>query len=46
MAAVAACPNRDPKCLLDALLGEVKKFSAGTPQRDDVTVVVVRFTGR
>jgi serine phosphatase RsbU (regulator of sigma subunit) len=46
LAAVAACPNRDPKCLLDALLDEVKKFSVGTPQRDDVTVVMVRFTGK
>jgi sigma-B regulation protein RsbU (phosphoserine phosphatase) len=43
LAAVAACADRDPKSLLRALLDEVKKFSAGTPQRDDVTVVIVQF---
>jgi sigma-B regulation protein RsbU (phosphoserine phosphatase) len=45
VAAVAACSNRDPKYLLDALLEEVKKFSAGTPQRDDVTVVIAQYLG-
>lgn len=45
LSAVTACADRDPKCLLEALLEEVKKFSAGTPQRDDVTVVMVRYSG-
>ena len=46
LSSVAECADRDPKALLDALLGSVKRFSAGTPQRDDVTVVMVRFVGR
>jgi serine phosphatase RsbU (regulator of sigma subunit) len=45
LAAVQACETREPKALLDRLLAEVKKFSAGTPQIDDVTIVVVRFSG-
>jgi phosphoserine phosphatase RsbU/P len=45
LTAVQTCLTREPKALLDTLLAEVKKFSAGTPQIDDVTVVVVRFSG-
>jgi serine phosphatase RsbU (regulator of sigma subunit) len=45
LASIQACDTRDPKVLLDTLLADVKKFSAGTPQIDDVTVIVVRFSG-
>jgi sigma-B regulation protein RsbU (phosphoserine phosphatase) len=31
--------------ILDAIVEEVKTFSAGVPQHDDVTAMVVRYTG-
>lgn len=35
----------DPQELLDRLLSAVRRFSEGTEQRDDVTVLVLRYTG-
>jgi serine phosphatase RsbU (regulator of sigma subunit) len=46
LSTVSGCgAHREPKLLLDTLLAEVRAFSAGTPQRDDVTVMMVRFSG-
>jgi phosphoserine phosphatase RsbU/P len=34
-----------PSAILEKLLGAVAKFSAGTEQRDDITALVLRYTG-
>ncbi|HSK09561.1 MAG TPA: PP2C family protein-serine/threonine phosphatase, partial [Vicinamibacterales bacterium] len=38
--------ERDAAGLLERLLAELSAFSAGTQQGDDITAVVVRYTGR
>lgn len=42
---VSANHNLAPSELLECLLGDVHKFSAGTPQSDDRTVLVLRYSG-
>ena len=37
--------DRDPRALLDGLLAEVRKFAAGAPQNDDVTAMILRYSG-
>jgi sigma-B regulation protein RsbU (phosphoserine phosphatase) len=34
------------KIVLDGLIARVKAFSAGTPQADDITALVIRYRGR
>jgi sigma-B regulation protein RsbU (phosphoserine phosphatase) len=44
-----ACANahrgETPQQVLEALLADVQAFCAGEPQSDDVTAVMVRYTG-
>lgn len=42
---IAGAPAREASAQLDHLLSSVKKFTAGAPQNDDVTVVVVAYRG-
>ena len=46
---IAACLSssldQTPGAMLDALLGEVRQFSMGCEQRDDITALVMRYTG-
>ncbi len=35
-----------PEAVLEHLIGEVKHFSEGTAQADDVTVLVLRYRGK
>jgi serine phosphatase RsbU (regulator of sigma subunit) len=37
--------DTSPAGMLEALLGAVRKFTAGAPQSDDVTALVVRYRG-
>ena len=43
---IAGAPGRDAPAQLEHLLSNVKKFTAGAPQNDDVTVVVIAYRGR
>ena len=45
MSSVATNLQLGPAELLDQLLIAVREFSAGTVQRDDVTAMIVRYTG-
>ena len=45
LAAVIANRRRTPQDLLDALLGDVRKFTGTATPSDDVTMVVVRYDG-
>jgi sigma-B regulation protein RsbU (phosphoserine phosphatase) len=42
VAAVTACPDRKAETVLDQLVATVREFSGGTPQADDMTVMVLR----
>ena len=42
---IAGAPAREAPVQLEHLLSNVKKFTAGAPQNDDVTVVVVAYRG-
>lgn len=46
---IAACMSPsvrlEPAAVLDRLLSAVKQFSAGTDQRDDITALVLRYSG-
>jgi serine phosphatase RsbU (regulator of sigma subunit) len=42
---VSAHRDLEPAALLDQLLAAVRQFSDGTVQRDDVTALVLRYTG-
>ena len=33
----------DPRGLLEALFADVRKFTRGTPQSDDITAMVLRY---
>jgi serine phosphatase RsbU (regulator of sigma subunit) len=37
-----SCHDRTPKEIIRCVLDEVSDFSKGHPQRDDITLVVVR----
>ena len=37
--------NDDATAILDAIISEVKTFSHGAPQHDDVTAMTVKFVG-
>jgi len=37
-----SCQDRTPKEIIRRVLGEVSDFSKGHPQKDDVTLLVVR----
>ena len=37
--------NLDPTALLDHLLGSIRTFTAGAPQTDDLTALVLRYKG-
>jgi sigma-B regulation protein RsbU (phosphoserine phosphatase) len=39
------CLHLDPQMLLDRLLAAVREFSEGTVQHDDMTALVLRYTG-
>jgi serine phosphatase RsbU (regulator of sigma subunit) len=43
---LAAHPGVDPETLLRHLFDRVHEFTAGAPQSDDVTALVVRYEGR
>ena len=43
---IAGAPGRDAPAQMQHLLSSVKAFTAGAPQNDDVTVVVVAYRGR
>ncbi len=43
---IAGAPAREAAAQLDHLLSSVKTFTAGAPQNDDVTVLVVAYRGR
>jgi phosphoserine phosphatase RsbU/P len=45
MSCIAANLHLEPSALLEHLLAAVRQFSAGTIQRDDVTALVLRYTG-
>jgi len=45
MSCIGAHLNLEPATLLEHLLAAVRQFSAGTIQRDDVTALVLRYTG-
>jgi sigma-B regulation protein RsbU (phosphoserine phosphatase) len=42
--AVAATIDQSPQTMLDALLASVRQFADGTPMKDDVTAVILRYT--
>jgi serine phosphatase RsbU (regulator of sigma subunit)/pSer/pThr/pTyr-binding forkhead associated (FHA) protein len=48
-ARILSCVNgaleRKPQALLDSLLGSVRAFTAGAPQNDDVTAMILQYTG-
>jgi sigma-B regulation protein RsbU (phosphoserine phosphatase) len=37
--------SRTPRASLDALLDDVRSFSSGTAQRDDLTALIVKYQG-
>ncbi len=37
--------DTEPRALLEAILGRVREFTAGAPQNDDVTALVVKYLG-
>ena len=41
----ASSRNLDPTTLLDNLLESIRTFTAGTPQTDDLTAMVLRYSG-
>ena len=43
---IAGAPAREAPAQLEHLLSSVKQFTAGAPQNDDVTVLVVAYRGR
>ena len=45
LSAVAACHGARPETVLETLLTAVRAFSAGTPQGDDLTALVLRYRG-
>ena len=46
LACLQAEPGRDPSELLQRLFEQVREFTAGAPQSDDVTALVVRYEGK
>lgn len=44
MSVVASC-GRDPQTMIDDVLGELEKFTAGVPQYDDVTLMAIARSG-
>ena len=46
LACASAHRGEPPQQIMNALLGDVQTFCAGATQRDDVTVVMVRYNGR
>lgn len=42
---VRAHHDHDPRAMLEAILGRVREFTAGAPQSDDVTALVVKYLG-
>ena len=45
LSCIGANLHLDPAALLDQLLAAVRQFTEGTIQRDDVTALVLRYTG-
>jgi sigma-B regulation protein RsbU (phosphoserine phosphatase) len=45
VAAMAGCHGGRPDAVLEQLLEAVRKFSAGEPQADDITALVLRYRG-
>jgi serine phosphatase RsbU (regulator of sigma subunit) len=45
VAAMTGCHGGQPDTVLEQLLEAVRKFSAGAPQGDDITAMVVRYRG-
>lgn len=45
IASIESLHAQEPAAVLDRLLRDVRAFTAGAPQADDVTVVVVRYRG-
>ena len=43
---IGAHLHLEPTALLDHPLASVRQFTEGTVQRDDVTALVLRYTGR
>lgn len=43
---IAGAPAREAAAQMEHLLSSVKQFTAGAPQNDDVTVLVVAYRGR
>ncbi len=44
--AVCAHADEKPEALIDTLFGVVRRFCAGAPQRDDLTVLALRYRGQ
>ena len=42
---IAGAPGREAPAQMEHLLSSVRTFTAGAPQNDDVTVVVVAYRG-
>lgn len=42
---VRAHHEHEPRAMLEAILGRVREFTAGAPQSDDVTALVVKYLG-
>jgi len=45
MSCIGAKLQLEPAALLEHLLAAVRQFSEGTIQRDDITALVLRYTG-
>lgn len=43
---VSECPDLKPEAILEHLVGTVRAFCQGTPQADDITVMVIRAKPR
>jgi sigma-B regulation protein RsbU (phosphoserine phosphatase) len=44
-AAVAGCHGLTADAVLERLMSAVRRFSAGAPQADDITALVLRYRG-
>ncbi len=42
---IRADPASEPADVLETILERVREFTAGTPQMDDMTVLVIRYNG-
>jgi sigma-B regulation protein RsbU (phosphoserine phosphatase) len=45
LAALADLAQEEPKEVIAGLLGDIREFTGGRPQHDDITLVVMRWNG-